>query len=235
LIDELCREVIDALSIERFVETGLYQGETLARVAVWFAQRHPVEFGDIQAFVRPGHTGPNAWNTPIVYPVMAPSERGRYRVCSVEIDPGRAQAVASLIGFDNPNVTVHVGSSEAFLREHVTSELGERCFFYLDAHWGDYWPLRDEIAAIRSGTQKSIVCIDDFVVPGHPQCGFDIYNGSPCGWDTVADLYSDRKPIVYYPTRPNRDQRGWVLIFDGYAEGELAFIEKMPDLFRADI
>jgi hypothetical protein len=45
------------------------------------------------------------------------------------------------------------------------------------------------------------------------------------------DLFEGRDVSVYYPTRPNRDFRGWGLIVSGYTLEELAFLDKLP-LFR---
>lgn len=62
------------------------------------------------------------------------------------------------------------GSSPDILREALRCG----CFrppylFYLDAHWNDYWPLRDEIRVIaEAGVSDSVIIIHDFFVPGKP-------------------------------------------------------------------
>ena len=53
MIDTLCKVVLDRMNIDRFVETGLYQGSTLALVSRWFSELHPEEFGMIVASVKP--------------------------------------------------------------------------------------------------------------------------------------------------------------------------------------
>lgn len=51
----------------------------------------------------------------------------------------------------------------------------DRVFFYLDAHWGDDLPLREELAIIGKAWSKPVLLIDDFEVPGDPGYGFDDY------------------------------------------------------------
>lgn len=40
------------------------------------------------------------------------------------------------------------------------------CFVYLDAHWGEDIPLKEEISIIASFWEKFVMMIDDFEVPG---------------------------------------------------------------------
>ena len=40
------------------------------------------------------------------------------------------------------------------------------CFVYLDAHWGEDLPLKEEISIIASRWKKFVMMIDDFEVPG---------------------------------------------------------------------
>ena len=47
--------------------------------------------------------------------------------------------------------------------------------FYLDAHWRERLPLREELELITRHFAKSVVVIDDFEVPGDPGYGFDDY------------------------------------------------------------
>jgi hypothetical protein len=42
----------------------------------------------------------------------------------------------------------------------------DRVFFYLDAHWSEDLPLRDEVAIITSRWSDSVIMVDDFEVPG---------------------------------------------------------------------
>ena len=65
-----------------------------------------------------------------------------------------------------PDVTVELGDSREILRR-----LGERpgdptTLFYLDAHWEQDLPLREEVEIIAKGWQSGVVVIDDFEVAG---------------------------------------------------------------------
>jgi tetratricopeptide (TPR) repeat protein len=47
--------------------------------------------------------------------------------------------------------------------------------FYLDAHWEDRLPLRDEAELAVTHFAKAILLIDDFAIPDDPGYGFDDY------------------------------------------------------------
>jgi len=51
----------------------------------------------------------------------------------------------------------------------------DKCFFYLDAHWGKDVPLREEIAIIASNWKEYVIMIDDFKVPDDSGYGFGSY------------------------------------------------------------
>lgn len=57
----------------------------------------------------------------------------------------------------------------------IIEYLEEPIIFYLDAHWTEYWPIKDEIRAIKP-RPNSLIIIHDFKVPGKP-FGYDIYGG----------------------------------------------------------
>ena len=50
-----------------------------------------------------------------------------------------------LRGIDN--VKIHQGSSNLLL-EQILNEGEKNILFFLDAHWGEYWPLLDELEII---------------------------------------------------------------------------------------
>lgn len=70
------------------------------------------------------------------------------------------------------NVILMAGCSPDVLAV-LKPALPDSTLYFLDAHWQRYWPLRDEIKAIRPGA--GIIVMHDFEVPGHPELGFDQY------------------------------------------------------------
>ncbi|MEU1729435.1 hypothetical protein, partial [Nonomuraea sp. NPDC005692] len=59
----------------------------------------------------------------------------------------------------------------------------DRPLYFLDAHWGENWPLLEELAGITCG----VTVIHDFDI-GHPRFGFDTYQGVACGPQMLALL-----------------------------------------------
>ncbi|MDN3360130.1 hypothetical protein [Actinomadura sp. DC4] len=72
--------------------------------------------------------------------------------------------------------------------------------YFLDAHWGEHWPLRQELESITSG----IAVVHDFDI-GHPRFSFDEYGGVRCGPELLAqvphlaDLFFTPDPEISYP------------------------------------
>jgi len=229
VIDIFCKAVIDGLHINKFIETGTFAGETIAQVSLWFAELHP-EFGQIEKLVITGAKGSNPWNTYITYPVFkATSRESNFKIYSVDSNSELYQTAKEIFS-SNSNIILACQSSEQFLKELVDSESIDKednCFFYLDAHWGKYWPLHDEIRQVLRLKRFAIV-IDDFAVPGYPEFGYDVYGYDACDWNYIKNLFRKRQVLIYYPMRANQDGRGWVLIISGYPQESLAFLDKVP-------
>ena len=81
---------------------------------------------------------------------------------------------------ERKNVHVALQDSPKFLKK--VSQSYSFPFYYLDAHWHEYWPLVDEISTISAG----VVCIDDFDV-GDSRFSFDSYNGIKCGLQLIPE------------------------------------------------
>jgi hypothetical protein len=141
-----------------------------------------------------------------------------------------------------PNVTQKLGSSEHVLAELVGRPelLGESPLFYLDAHWEEYWPLRDELRIIAK-LPRAVIVIDDFLVPGQPQFGFDRYPSTKDSAPGDCDLDY---------IRPSLDRRhAWAAAFPKYQRvhafppnggtdrdplrGHIVLFQNMPDAFAA--
>lgn len=108
------------------------------------------------------------------------------RVYGIDADPGcLAKAAARLAEAGIDNAVLLRGNSPAVLADLVELIPCERTLFFLDAHWGPYWPLRDEIAVIPRG--KGIIVVHDAQVPGRPDLGFDAYAGQPLNESYLHD------------------------------------------------
>ncbi len=87
-----------------------------------------------------------------------------------------------------PNVQCLLGSSETVLAQLLPKLKGNRVLFYLDAHWDEHWPLRDELKEIaKTHYNNCVIMIDDFKVPGHKEIPFDKYKENECSLEYIKD------------------------------------------------
>lgn len=144
------------------------------------------------------------------------------------------------------NVRASLASSEQMVRGAIEQNLlGPLPFFYLDAHWYDYWPLLDEIELIASRVPRCIVVIDDFEVPGCSEYAFcEGGGGSPefSGRTTVdkrvcsIDLIQDKlgPPVRYqllYPRYSREEAFG--KSDDGTLIGYVALFKNLGSEFKS--
>jgi predicted O-methyltransferase YrrM len=84
----------------------------------------------------------------------------------------------------------------------------ERTIFYLDAHWYEYLPLKDELALIFGHWRSAIVIVDDFEVPGEPDYNFDDYGpGKRLCLDLVGD--TGLALFTFFPAAPAATETGF--------------------------
>jgi hypothetical protein len=111
-------------------------------------------------------------------------------VVSCDINSTYAETAAGRLR-DLPNATVEAADSRSMLGRWIGKF--QRPFVFLDAHWLDDWPLKQELEMLRSG----VICIDDFNV-GKPGFAFDHYHGIECG-PALLLPFGNRVPHYYVP------------------------------------
>jgi len=113
-------------------------------------------------------------------------------VYTVEINPRFFAFAALRLRRHRKRIQMHQGDSPGFLRELAKADgcPKSNVFFYLDAHWREHLPLRDELEIIFNSWSNSVVMVDDFQVPG-ADYGYDDY-----GPDRVLNI-SYLKPLSH--------------------------------------
>lgn len=102
------------------------------------------------------------------------------KVFSVELSKEFYDA-AVVNNTDTKGLTLTLGTSPEFLKS-VLREGDSQVAFFLDAHWGDDWPLLDELAVIAEKKIKPVILIHDFFTPGvngASKFAYDVYKGTP--------------------------------------------------------
>lgn len=99
------------------------------------------------------------------------------RVFTVEINPKfYAFAIKRLEGKKN---VVCKNDSSVNMLSNFLSICDEVPAIFLDAHWNEFCPLKDELRLIAESHLKPIIAIHDFRVPNQDELGYDTYNGQP--------------------------------------------------------
>ena len=97
-------------------------------------------------------------------------------VFSAEIQP-RLASFAQRRMVARKNVQIENMDSVSALRQWCGQAeiVSRRTLFYLDAHWGEFLPLRDELNLIASKFSQWLIIVDDFKVPFDDGYNFDDY------------------------------------------------------------
>lgn len=101
------------------------------------------------------------------------------------------------------NVKTEFGDSGEVLYPILVEErVDDKTIFFLDAHWNDRCPLKQELEAIHFAGIKPVIAIHDFKVPNDPKLGFDSYNGQDFEIDWIKEeldlIYGKDQWIYYY-------------------------------------
>ncbi|CCB88026.1 O-methyltransferase [Simkania negevensis] len=108
---------------------------------------------------------------------------------------------------DYPNVQCFLGSSDVVLVDLLPKLEGKRTLFYLDAHWENHWPLRQELIEIsKTHHDNCVIVIDDFKVPGRRDIPFDKYKQNECSVDYIKEelklVFSECEIHYIIPANP---------------------------------
>ena len=107
------------------------------------------------------------------------------------------------------SVILEHADSRAFLRRVVSLlRTDGPSFFYLDAHWKDDLPLREEIGIIFAAQPRAVVMIDDFRIPDDLGYAWDDYGpGVRVDATALAGALPDGAAL-YVPALPSADETG---------------------------
>ena len=80
---------------------------------------------------------------------------------------------------------------------------------YLDAHWFEHLPLREEIEILSAKLPNSVIMIDDFEVPGDVGYGFDDYGlGKRLSVDYLKTAKTSAPISIFFPSLPSTEETG---------------------------
>lgn len=136
------------------------------------------------------------------------------KVFSVEIyEENYKKSLENLVNFKNVNIMLK--SSEKALTEILSGLKNERVFFYLDAHWNEYWPILDELEEIsKTHKDNCIVMVDDVQVPNSAEIPYDEYQGQPLSYEYLKPKLNKvfHKYSVHYIIPKDGNNRAKLLI-----------------------
>jgi hypothetical protein len=119
----------------------------------------------------------------------------------------------------NVKVHLHKGNSVDKLKEIFETLKDDKFFIYLDAHWGLYWPLLDELKVIKEYNFKPVIIIHDFEtgIVGHIGDKYNVDGVTQTlNWDFIEDsiksIYGDDSYDYHY-NNETEINRGCVFIY----------------------
>jgi hypothetical protein len=105
------------------------------------------------------------------------------------------------------NLSLYESDSRKFIHQLSISRQSTT-FFYLDAHWSEDLPLREEMDLILAKFDNFVVMIDDFEVPNDSGYGFDDYGPSKRLCLRDFPLHENENIACYFPSRPSSRESG---------------------------
>jgi hypothetical protein len=128
-----------------------------------------------------------------------------------------------------------LGDSVEFLRAGVWEDLGKAdlLFFYLDAHWLEHLPLREELDLIATEHARAVVMIDDFKVEDDPGYGYDSYGrGQEITLEFLKDELRCHGWQVFFPALPSTHDHMTTDILPPRGTAVMACAPEVVDVLR---
>jgi hypothetical protein len=109
-----------------------------------------------------------------------------------------------------PDITFALGDSRSFLRKLASQGIANKLvFIYLDAHWYEDLPLKEEVDIICSIWKNFVIMVDDFQVPGDSGYGYDDYgNGKALSMSGFSDTFLEHGLVTFFPSLPSSQETG---------------------------
>jgi hypothetical protein len=154
-------------------------------------------------------------------------------VFSCEIDPMRFNLSKKLLMPYFNSIQLYNNNSVNFLKE-FPADPKSVYFFYLDAHWYDFLPLKQEIEIISARWEEFVIMVDDFKVEGDSGYGYDDYGSvGTLTLEYIRNLVKRLSLEVYFPTFPSSQEtgfkRGYIILSRG---GINSGLNKLPSIKR---
>ena len=106
------------------------------------------------------------------------------------------------------NINYFLGDSRNFLKKLVDSEI-KRVLFYLDSHWNDDLPLKEELKIISNNWKDFVIIVDDFKVPGDEGYLYDDYGQEKSLTMSVFEKeFADNGLSCFFPSLDSIDETG---------------------------
>jgi hypothetical protein len=113
------------------------------------------------------------------------------------------------------NVVTHLGSSSDMMPQ-LLAGMGDDTMIFLDAHWQNHCPLKEELKAISDAGIKPVIAIHDFKVPTHPELGFDMIGDQPFTYEWLKEdfdrIYGEDGYKHYYNNEATEVKRGIIYV-----------------------
>lgn len=116
------------------------------------------------------------------------------------------------------NIRMNLGDSPEFLKNILSEIDNSKTILFLDAHWYTN-PVLAELDAIKESGKLPLLAIHDFMVPDHPEFGYDAYPDQDIvyNWEWIEDhinsIYGKDGYLKDYNTEATGAMRGCLFIF----------------------